>query len=377
MNHTIAHLMWNTNATLPEIAERLRAARRILVLTHLKPDGDAVGSTLAVVRALNQPSAWTSSSTPKAKVWYYGPPPPWLSELAADTPYRLVTRDQPPPLLDADPSAEPDLILILDTGSWNQLEPIAEWLSPRRERGIIVDHHAQGDDDVAPTKYIDVASAAVCQPAAELCRLVLGLESIAALPAPVANALYLGLATDTGWFRHSNVSPTVMQTAAELLRAGANHARLYHMSEQNSLGRLLLIGRALNTLELACDGRLAVMSITKKDMEECHAAPGDTGGITDYSQSLGSVRVSAMLSEASPADFGLANDGRPFTKISLRSKAVAPAVDVNVIAKDFGGGGHVRASGARLDADIETTKKRIIELVNAQITGTVQPRSPL
>lgn len=357
--------MYTTNTTLEAIAQRLRSARRVLVLTHLKPDGDAVGSTLGVVRALNRPSGWVSASTPKAQVWYYGPPPPWLQEMCGDTPYQLITNSNPPPV---DQQSEPDAIILLDTGAWTQVEPVADWLSTRRDRILVVDHHAQGDEDLSPCRYVEVAAAAVCQPAAELCRLLLDAPSIASLPETVADALYLGLATDTGWFRHSNVNPAVMETAAMLLRAGANHVRLNHMTEQNSLGRLKLISKALSTLEIHSNGRLAIMSATRADIEGSGAAPGDSGGLTDFTQALPGIRVSAMLTEATASDYRLENSATgPLTKISMRSKSIAPAVDVNAITKQMGGGGHVRAAGARMAASIEETKAHIISLVDEQL----------
>jgi phosphoesterase RecJ-like protein len=128
-----------------------------------------------------------------------------------------------------------------------------------------------------------------------------------------------------------------------------------------------LIGRAIGSLELHCDDRLAIMRITRDDLLQCNATPGDTGGITDFSQSLANVRVSAMLTEAMPGDLGRSNTTGQLTKISFRSKSISPAVDVNAIASKLNGGGHIRAAGARLDADIATTKARVIELVEAQL----------
>jgi phosphoesterase RecJ-like protein len=260
------------------------------------------------------------------------------------------------------------VILITDTGSWTQLEPVAEYLASRRDRIISIDHHAQGDEDLTKDRFVDVPSAAVCQPVAELCRVVLGKASLSELPKEVAEPLYLGLATDTGWFRHSNVNASVMRTASGLLEAGADHVRLLHATEQNSLGRIRLIGKAIASLELHSNDRIATMVISRADMQESGATPGDTGGITDFSQSLGAVRVSAMLNEALPGDFGAGGDrDGPLTKISLRSKSIAPAVDVNAIAVKLGGGGHVRAAGARMAADIATTRRRVVELIEEQL----------
>lgn len=354
---------WSTNASLADIAAILRPARRVVVLTHVKPDGDAVGSTIGLVRALNQPGEWTSPT--RAQAWYFGPTPPWLADVALDTPYRLFGPQGDP--REASMDQEPDAIAVLDTGSWAQLEQAHEWLAARRDRVVNIDHHVQGDAEVAAKRHIDTAAAAVCQPVAELCRLLLGRNSLRDLPPLVAEALYLGIATDTGWYRHSNVSRAVLQTAGELLEAGADHIRLYQAVEQReTASRLKLLSRALATLELHDAARIATLCVTRRDMQEVGAQPGESGGFVDYGQSIPTVQVTALFSEASPEEYG--QDGKgPITKISLRSKAGPLGVDVNAVAKKLGGGGHVRAAGARLNANLEVTKARVIALVSEQL----------
>ena len=354
---------WTTNTTLEQIAERLRSKKKIIVLTHVKPDGDAVGSTLGLVRALNKPRAWVQAN--RAEAWYFGPTPPWIADVAGDTPHRLLG-DGGPPEVDG-----VDAVAVLDTGSWTQLEAVHEWLAPRRDMTVLVDHHMQGDAEVAAERFIDTSAAAACQPVAELCRLLLGVADRTALPADVAEALYMGLATDTGWFRHSNVSRAVMVAAGDLLQAGADHVKLYQLLEQReTLSRLKLLSRALASLELHDHGRLAVMSVTKKDFAESGAQPGESGGFVEFGQSLPTVQVTCLLTEATASDFGPGADPKgPVTKISLRSKASGHEVDVNVVAKALGGGGHVRAAGARTSKSIEETKRDVIRLVEAQTRG--------
>ncbi len=351
---------WTTNTTLDEIARRLAPMHRVLVLTHLKPDGDALGSTLAVVRALNQSATW--SSTPRAEVWYYGPMPPWARDVIGDTPCTIAESGMLP-----DASAF-DAIVILDTGSWSQVEPARSILAGNASKITVIDHHMQGDADVADGRFIDTSAAAACQPAAELCRLLLGVAGIDALPAPIAHVLYLGLATDTGWFRHSNVTRKVMTTAGALLDAGADHVELYRVVEQReSVARLKLLARALASLEV--HGCLAVMTLLRKDFAETGAQAGESGGFVDFGQAISGVEVTALLTEAGPGEYGSPG---PVTKVSLRSKpgpGGRGGVDVNVVAKQLGGGGHVRAAGARPDLPMEMAKRRVIELVERQAGG--------
>jgi len=337
---------WSTNTTLADISRTLRA-RRVVVMTHIRPDGDAIGSTLALTRALNL------AKPDSAEAWYFGPQPLWFKDLAKGTPCKVLEHSTIPP---PGSEAEPDAIAILDTGSWAQLEPGATWLKPRRDRICLVDHHMQGDPDVAARRFIDTTAAAAAQPVAELCRLILAKSRVAELPREIAEPLYLGMGTDTGWFKHSNVSPRVLRDAGELLEAGVDHSELFRVIEQQDRpARMILLGRALTTLKFDADASIASMILTKKDFDECKAAPGDASGFADYAQTVASVRVVVMLTEAERDA-----QGRPVTKISLRSKNTPDSPDVNKICNLFGGGGHVRASGARIQAEISEARRQVI-----------------
>ncbi|MDX2130647.1 MAG: DHH family phosphoesterase [Planctomycetota bacterium] len=348
---------WTTSASLAEVSEFLRPRRRIVVTTHVKPDGDAIGSTLALVRALNHPGPW--NPRPRAEAWYFGPPPAWLADIAGDTPHRVLAPNEAPP---DDPAI--DAVCVLDTGSWAQLEQLRVFLASRSDMTAIVDHHMHGDADVARRRHIETGAAAACQPVAELCRLLLGADSLSALPRAVAEPLYLGLATDTGWFRHSNVSRAVMETAGELLAAGADSAHLHQVVEQReSPSRLRLLARALASLELFEHDRLAVMTLRRADYHETRAQPGESGGFVDFGQTLRTVLVTCLLTEAEPAE---APGGKgPLTKISLRSKP--DTVDVNQVARAIGGGGHVQAAGARMPLDLDATRREVVRLIAAAL----------
>jgi phosphoesterase RecJ-like protein len=358
-----------TNATIDQIAQRLASARRVVVLTHAKPDGDAVGSTLALVRAINRVPSFTTR--PKAEAWYFGPSPAWLRDIAIDghagagateTPIRVF---EPPFIgLELPPHDDVDAVVITDTCSWMQVEPMRAWIEARNAMTSVVDHHVQGDPGVGSLRFVDTSAAAVVQPVALLCQALLGVSGADKLPASVAEPLYLGLCTDTGWFRHSNVSRRVMTLAGELLEAGANHIRLYQLIEQcETPGRLRLISRALASMELRLNDRLAFLTLTMKDLRESGANPGETGGITDFTQGIPTVMVSAILIET-PSE----KAAGPIIKISMRAKSEPMPVDVNAIASTFGGGGHVRAAGAKVTMSMEETKEAITRLVQAQLS---------
>ncbi|MGH7241820.1 MAG: DHH family phosphoesterase [Phycisphaerales bacterium] len=352
---------WASNTDLPAIAEWLRTKNKIVVATHVKPDGDAVGSSIGLVRALNlaQKSAGGISLPSRARAWYFGPRPSWIKRVVGETPSVSIENASE---IEHEVA---DAIVIVDTGSWVQLEMIKPWLKQNNADVAVVDHHAQGDPDIAPRRFVDVSSAAAAQPVAELCRLILQKKSLAELPKEVAEPLYLGISTDTGWYKHSNVTPKVLHAAADLLATGVDHAALYvNIEQRERLPRLKLVGRALDSLKLYDDNRVAVMTLTKKDYTETGAQSSDSGGFADYSQTLETVMVTAVLTEADATEFGMVSKpGEKLTKVSLRSKATSGSVDVNAVAKEFGGGGHVRAAGAKIAMGLEEAKTKLLEAI--------------
>ncbi len=359
---------YTTNASLEEIADWLRGLSSLVVLTHAKPDGDAMGASLGLVRAMNLSRGGTakgvSGAASVAEAWYAGAVPFWARAIVRQTKHRLL---EPPaegePRRTAPSSLDPDGIVIVDTGAWGQLADFAEFLRPRTARAVVIDHHLAGDADVAARRYVDTSAAAACEIVAELCRILLGVRKLTDLPADVAEPLYLGICTDTGWFRHSNVSPRVMRVAADLLETGVKPGPLYETVEQGDRPeRLKLLRRALDSLEFHDDDRFVVMTLRRQDFTETGAAPGDSGGFHEIVKTVATVRVSVLLTET-PGD-----DGRPVTKVSMRSKsAVAGAapgdglIDVNEISRTLGGGGHRQAAGARVNADAETTKRLVLD----------------
>jgi len=334
---------------LDEIAQRLRAAGSVAVVTHSKPDGDAVGSTLALARTL--------LLLGKRAVAVY--PPPWQERFDAvvgDTP---VVRLQPHSH-SVDEARRPDAIVVVDTRAWSQVAEASQWLRDNADRVLVVDHHTHSDLDMGAVAAVDPSAAAACMLVATLCLRLLDLHDAAALPADIAEPLYLGLATDTGWFRHPNVDSDVLALAAKLLRAGADHAKLLRETEQvERPQRLAIMQRALTSLELLERQRVALMSLRQSDFERVGAERDDAGGFVDIPLVVRTVLVSAVLTEA----------GAEQTKLSLRSKGANLAsdivTDVNRIAMTFGGGGHVQAAGALIRAPLEQARTMLLEAIRA------------
>ncbi|HAC08700.1 MAG TPA: hypothetical protein DCG14_03505 [Phycisphaerales bacterium] len=326
-----------SNATPSELADALRAASRVLITTHEKPDGDALGSSLALHRGLRQLGV-------SSHVLLAGPLDPNLLSVAGpDDDVRRFEHDGLPSAED-----EPDVIVVVDTGAWTQLESTRTWLRERADRVIGVDHHA-GGGSVASRRVVDVNCASATQalvPVLDALGVDLALDE-------VATPLFLGLATDTGWFRFSSAGPEVYRVAARLMDAGVDKDDLYAKIEQNaSPARLAMIARALGSLRYMGNGAVAVMRLTMEDFAETGSSLEGLAGIVNTPLDIGAVRASILLTEAA----------KGLTKVSFRSKPAREGlgiVDVNQLASRFGGGGHVHAAGARIQSDLDEAEAAI------------------
>ena len=344
-----------TTISLADIAsvihKELASGGSVAIMTHAKPDGDAAGSSLGLCRAINLLKPGSAS------VWHAGAIPAWVPPLFEPTPLHLVEKDGLPP-------ASTGLALVLDTGSWPQLDHVAPFLKGRADRTIVVDHHRSGDPDVSTRRHVNPAAGSVCQLVAELARLVLNLDSISRLDPSVAQPLYLGNATDTGWFRHSNVTGDLLRVAASLVEAGADPSSLYQLTEQQDRPqRLKLLACALQSMELFAETQLGVMMLTRADFAATGAEPAESGGFVDFPALVPTVRVVALLTESTD------QHGAHQVKISFRSKSGPRAVDVNKVAQKFGGGGHFAAAGGRTTLSLTETKSAVIKELSAALTG--------
>jgi phosphoesterase RecJ-like protein len=330
-----------STATIQEIADRIAAADRLLLTTHVKPDGDGMGSALALWRAVRPRGVHTD-------IFLMGSVEPRLYDIAGDTPFHHASDGKPP-------AGEYDLVVVLDTGSWSQLEPIADWLREHRDRVVVIDHHAKGDD-VASMRLVDTTAAATTQvlvPVLEAmgCDITGGPESI-------AEALFVGLATDTGWFRFPSAGPKTLHLAARLLELGVDKPRLYQIIEETFRPqRMALQGRALASLDYALDGAVAIMCLRPEDFRETRGSMQDVSELVNMPMVVRTIRISILLAQTSPGK----------TKLSFRSKPDiagvhnGASIDMNALAQRFGGGGHMHAAGAMVKTTIDEAKATLIE----------------
>lgn len=345
---------------LIDAASRVASWRRPLLITHEKPDGDALGS-LAAMRAFLQSQ---------------GLHPTALLFDAIPARYELFQRFQPVPILGRDLHLSDldacDAVIVLDTCAYTQLRPIADWLRAAPQPKLAVDHHATRDD-LADFYLVDEPAAATC--------LILNNWALAAkwpIDANTAEALFIGMAMDTGWFRHSNTDHRVLAAAADLVARGVRPHELYEsLFLRESAARVRLQSAAVATLELLASERAAVMTLTRHAIADTGATHADTEDIVNEPLRITSVVVSVLLVEHDDgvvrASFRSKPPPEPWAERSPGAPGacatIHPDIDVAALAQTFGGGGHKRASGARITGTFAEVRRRIVEHLMDQIAA--------
>lgn len=309
----------------------VRAHQRFLLTTHVRPDGDGLGSMLALADALGKLGK-TVRLTVASKL------PPRYDFLDPD---RQLEQFEPP----GDSYLGTDAVIVMDTGTWNQLGDFGPYLRQLPVDKVVIDHHIT-QDDLGAMRFVDTTAEATGR---------LAFEAIHALGAPLselaASALYVAVAMDTGWFRHGNTRAETFALGAELVRAGASPELLYErLFEHNTMSRMKLMGLVLDRLQTELGGRVATSEIRRGDYEATGALPADTEDLVNLTRGLAGVQVGLMFME----------QPRGGIKISFRSR---PGVDVAQIAEQFGGGGHRQASGATLHLPLAEARAAVLAAV--------------
>ncbi len=315
-----------------EMRTWLEQCRRPLLITHRRPDGDALGSVAALTLVLR---GWGQDPRPTL----FEPCPLRYAFLAELTPWYDWGRDQ------AKLTAECDALVILDTCALPQLEPVAAYL-PRAPRTLVIDHHATRDPLAARPGDLclcDETAGAVSLLVAEWMKTT----GVPLTPA-IATALFVGLGTDCGWFRFTNTDARMLRMAAELCEAGASVNALYRATyEQDPPAKLRLLARMLQNLEFHAAGKLVVMTLRKADFAAAGAEHTMTEELVNEPGRLAGLEATLLFTEE--------HDGR--VHINFRSKST---LDVAALAARFGGGGHPRAAGARPLGNWDEVVPRVI-----------------
>ena len=304
-----------------EAWNKIEEADNIVLISHVNPDGDALGSSLSMYSILKKRGK-------NVKVFNATKPLPMYLDFLPN--FEKVTNVLPKKI---------DLMVSFDCGSFDRLG-----IEERPPFLINIDHH------ISNTNYGDIN---IIDPkAASTSQVVFNMLKANAveLDYDSATCIYTALVTDTGSFQYESVNDKVFETAAELVKYGVKPDFVAKMLfQRDRLSRLRLLAKAYDTIELCCEGKVAFVEVTKEMIEITGAIKDDTDTIVNSVRAIASVEVACMLRED---DEGI--------KISLRSKNYA---DVSKIAVKYGGGGHIRAAGATIkdEFDFEKVKNMLKE----------------
>jgi phosphoesterase RecJ-like protein len=326
------------NQNFQKAVELINKSTNVLITTHTKVDGDAVGCCAAMSEAF-------FSLGKKNQILFLSSLPGWYSFLL-QKPVLVLGKDISKDQLQQNKF---DLVIIVDTNSNSQLPGFVEYLAQTNAPVLVIDHHATSDG-LGDIEIVDSSASAACS-------VVLDLFRFASWPIipKIAQALFTGIATDTGWFHFGNTTSRCLRDCAELIDAGANPDDIYRFIYQTfSPQRFKIMTVMQNTLELHFDGLYASQFLTQQDFKTTGAKYEDTENLIDQCRRIASVEVAAFFVEL--------KDGR--IRCSLRSSG---AVDVCKIARKFDGGGHTAAAGAYLPGPLDNAKKLILDAVKSQL----------
>jgi len=313
----------------------MKAGRRFLVVTHVRPDGDAYGCMLAIAHSLRMMRKkivlWNEDGV--VDRYRFLPGSDWIS---SETP----------------PSGSFDARIVVDTASMERAGKIS-MPSDRRSPIINIDHHASnpGYGDLV---YVEPSRASCGEVIFDLLRL-------AKMPVPkeAAECLFVAISTDTGSFQYPSVTPSTFRIAADLLEYGLDLGEITRrIYESYPPRRLLLLREVLQSARFDSGDRIGYFWIDAGSYRRSGARPEDSEALIDHVRSIHSVRVAVLFEEIA---------GERTVRISLRSKD--RRVDVNRVARQFGGGGHPAAAGARIQGGREEVEQRVLEAVRMELAS--------
>jgi bifunctional oligoribonuclease and PAP phosphatase NrnA len=325
---------------LATFKKELSSPKNIFITTHVKPDADALGSSLGLANYLikkgHQVTVVTPTDYPSFLTWMKG------NDAVLDFSKSSEKQEAATKL------AQADMIFCLDFSVLSRVNELGEMIRKSDAFVINIDHH-QDPEDFADFRYWSTKAAATCE---LVYQLIVELGDKNLIDKDIAECLYAGIMTDTGGFRHPNTTKNVHLVVAELLEMGADSSQISNLIyDSNSVNRLKFIGFAITRrLVVREDLHMAYFVISKKDLKKYQSQTGDTEGLVNYALSLDGIKLAALFSER--------EDG---IKISFRSSS---DVAVNKFAASyFNGGGHKNASGGKSAQSLKETVERFESLV--------------
>ncbi len=323
---------------LAAVRDALVRADRVVLTTHLRPDGDAIGTEVAIARALQAlgktVTVLNTDRVPRNLEW-----------LADEQPKGLLHVYESGDLAQAQAVAEADVLLVVDANAEHRLGPVGGVFRKAGKPIVLLDHHPDPE-----TWFTHACLRTDTSSAAEIAyELIAGIDP-GLIDAAVATALYVGIMTDTGSFRYSATTPRTHAVVADVLERGDVRPEPVHISLYDGRSRegLALLSAALATITTHYDGRLATLFVTQDMIRQSGAFFDETEGLINYGLSLDGVLAAVIFLELPSG-----------VKLSFRSKGDCP---INAWATKFGGGGHPNASGAFVkDGQLARTIKDVVD----------------
>ncbi len=327
---------------LDQVVAALAAADRVLIATHENPDGDAIGSMSAAASALRNRGT---------QVRTY---------IHADStiPHEVSFLETKGLEREIDPaSVEGWTVLAVDCGNERRIGPGYAGILEAAEMVIDVDHH----HDNSRFGTVNLVDGSASSTAELLARVFdgMGVE----LTPKIAEALYVGLVTDTGRFQYRTTSPTALRLAARLVEAGADVHKVFELVfERVGFGKLMLLGRVIANAQMYQSGRLVISHVTRDELASVAGDEATTEGLIDTLRAIEGVEVAAVIREQVP----LANGSVTANRVSLRSRG---GIDVSVIARKSHGGGHKQAAGFSHEGSVDEIRAFIVAEVSDQLAA--------
>ncbi len=329
-----------------QLKKLLQTPQKVVVVPHKNPDGDAMGSTLAMQQFLSAKGHQCTVVAPNSYPDFLK----WMPEQE-----QVVIFDQQKSK-GCNLINEATLIFTLDFNALSRTDYMQAFLEEASATFVMIDHHRQ-PDNYAAYMYSDVSASSTCE---LVYNFIVNLGEVNQITPEIASCLYAGIMTDTGSFRFASTTGHTHRVVADLIDKGAQNARIHqNIFDSNSPNQLKLLSVALNNLKVIEPYHAAYITLSQEELDAHHFKKGDTEGFVNYGLSIKGIKLAAIFIE---------NAAEKIIKISLRSK---DDFDVNTMARTyFNGGGHLNAAGGRSEMSLtETTTffERLLEQHAAQL----------
>lgn len=324
---------------VPLFKDFMSQPRKVVIVTHFKPDADALGSSLGLSGYLEKRQHHVTVITPSDY-------PEFISWMPGNS--RVLVHQKDKPGITAAAIDRAEIIFCVDFSSLQRINDLGAVVRQSSAKKVLIDHHLEPEDFAEFVQW-DTAAAST----AELVYLLikeLGDEHL--IDSDIADCLYAGLMTDTGSFRHPNTTEQVFNVAAALVKRGANPARVAKLIyDTNTIERLRLMGFVLSErLQVLPEYRTAYITLSPDDLRRYGSQTGDTEGLVNFGLSIKNIKLSVLIS-----------DRKENIKLSFRSLG---EFSVNDFArKHFEGGGHKNAAGGQTSMTLDQTLKKFLDLL--------------